>query len=86
MFVPIPGDWVAHLSRVPTIVSSPSRISLDRLGFQQASTNPKDCFGGTQLQRIRSNGHAFQPARETRALPNQLFWTWFVDNPRPPLN
>ena len=20
---------------------------------------------------------------ETRALPNHLFWTWFVDNPRP---
>ena len=33
----------------------------------------KACFGATPLQRIRSNGHAFQPARVTRALPNPAF-------------
>ena len=82
MFVGIPGGWVAHASRVPAMASSPSRTSLDSLGFQQASANPKDRFGGTPLQRMRSNGQAFQPARETRALPNDLFWTWFVGNPR----
>jgi hypothetical protein len=32
----------------------------------------KDCFGATPLQRTRSDGQAFKPARETRALPGQL--------------
>src|SRR2546423_397638 len=32
----------------------------------------KDRFGATPLQRMRSNEQAFQPARETRALPNRL--------------
>jgi hypothetical protein len=71
MFVPIPERWVAHASRAPAMASSPSRTSLDSLGFQ-APTNTKDRFGGMP-----------EPARETRALPNDLFWTWFVDNPRP---
>ena len=68
MFVSIPGGWVAHASRVPAMASSPSRTTLDTLGFQQAPTTPNACFGGTP-----------KPARETRALPNDLFWTWFVD-------
>jgi hypothetical protein len=73
MFVPISERWVAH-------------ASCDR--FQQAWTNPRVCFGGMPLQRMPAtagkltNGQAFQPARETRALPNDLFWTWFVDNTR----
>jgi hypothetical protein len=75
MFVPIPEGWVAHASRVLAMASSRSRISLDSRGFQ-ALTNPKDSFGGTPLQRMRSNGQAFQTARETRALPNDLLWTW----------
>jgi len=29
----------------------------------------KDCFGATPLQRMRSNGQAFQPTCGTRALP-----------------
>jgi hypothetical protein len=28
-------------------------------------------------------GEAPNGAREARALPNYLFWTWFIDNPRP---
>src|SRR5262249_29974818 len=81
MFVPFPEDWVAHASRVLEVASSRSRTSLDSFRFQ-ASTDPKDCFGGTPLQRMSSNGQAFQPAHETRALPNDLFFSWFVDNPR----
>ena len=81
MFVPVVLErWMAHASRVPAMAPSPSRTPLDSLGFQ-VSTNPKDCFGETPLQRMRSNGQAFQPARETRAIPNDLLWTWFVDNP-----
>jgi hypothetical protein len=81
MFVPFPEDWVAHASRVLAMAFSPSRPSLDSLGFR-ASTNPKDCFGETLLQRMRSNGQVFRSARETRALPNDLFWAWFVGNQR----
>jgi len=72
VFVPIPESWVAHASRMLAMASSPSRTSLDSLGFQ-ASGNTKDRFGGTP-----------KPARERRALPNDLLWTWFVYNPRPP--
>ena len=82
MFVPIPERWVAHVSRVPAMASWPSRTSHGFPGFRLVSTNPTDRFGGTPLQRMRSNGWAFKPAPETRALPNDLFWTWFVDNPR----
>jgi len=52
MFVAIPERWVAHAPRVPAMASSPSRTSLDAIGFQEVSTNAKDCFGGTPLQRM----------------------------------
>jgi hypothetical protein len=38
------------------------------------------------------NGHVMKPsgeapndAREARALPSHLFWTWFIDNPSSPI-
>jgi len=44
--------------------------------------------GLSTLAETRANREKFamartpSPARETRALPNDLFWKWFVDNPR----
>jgi hypothetical protein len=37
--------------------------------FVSITVSVKACFGATPLQRLRSNGQAFQPARETHALP-----------------
>ena len=38
----------------------------------------KDYFGATPLQRMRSNGQAFKPARETRALPEHRAYINFA--------
>ena len=60
--------WVAHASRV---LASASR---DRELFKCIAhcliAARKDRFGAPPLQRMRSNGQAFKPAREPRALPD----------------
>ena len=78
VFLPITEDWRTRVSRVKPqvrlgpVASSPSRTfpaaDISFIAFEPR----KDCCGETP-----------QPARETGALPNQLLWTWFIENPRP---
>jgi hypothetical protein len=72
MFVPIPSDWGARASRVLVAASRRNRLSLR---FQRV--------GDFALSEKFAMARTPSPARETHALPNHLFWTWFVDNPRP---
>jgi hypothetical protein len=70
MFVPIPTRW---LFQEPMIS-----------GFAGGSNgnSPKSQERGeTTRWQVRDRNR-----READALPNQLLWTWFVDNSRPPLN
>ncbi len=53
----------ARVSRVGEAVSG------SRTSDEVHDCSDKDCFDATPLQRMRSNGQAFQPTRETRALP-----------------
>jgi hypothetical protein len=71
-FVPISLDWGAHASRVLVAAFRRNRLSL---GFQPA--------GAFALSEKFAMARTPSPARETRALPDHLFWTWFIDNPRP---
>ena len=75
MSVPIPSDWGARASRVLVAASRHNRLSLC---FQ--------CVGDFALSEkfARARTPSLPQARdETHVLPNHLFWTWFIDNPRP---
>ena len=67
MFVPIPLEWMAPTSVAPA-------FSFARNGSSPTSDKRND----------RSRWEE-RPYHENKAqsLPNHLFWTWFVDNPRP---
>jgi len=70
ILVPIPVDRGAHAPRVPFAAPSPQTVrSHASLMIAANLTSPF--------------GEAPNGAREARALPNHLFWTWFIDNPRP---
>jgi hypothetical protein len=57
---------VSHVGeRVLAIADFPPRFTF----FVSITVSVKACFGATPLQRLRSNGQASQPARETHALP-----------------
>jgi len=62
----------ARVSRVGERVLAIADFLCELLTFMGNATERKDCFGATPLQRMRSNGQAFQPSRETRALPFAL--------------
>lgn len=67
MFVPILFERVAN-TRVTT-------------GFRTGSNGsspPDEKHNETARWQVRHCAGG-----ETQALPNHLFWTWFVDNPRP---
>jgi hypothetical protein len=72
VFAPISPDWGALASRVLVAASRRNRLSL--------------CFprvGDFALSEKFAMARTPSPARETQALPDHLFWTWFIDNPRP---
>ncbi len=57
---------VSHAGeRVLAIADFPLRF----IFFVSIMFSVKACFGATPLQRTRSDGQAFKPARETHALP-----------------
>jgi len=66
VFLPIPSEWSAHASRVR------------RFKF---GSNGSSSLDGEQNENSRFRG-SDRPLPDTCALPNHLFWTWFVDNPR----
>ena len=66
MFVPMPPSWLFHGPMIP--------------GFGAGSN-------GSSPTDENNSGALRWPERELEqceasALPNHLFWTWFVDNPR----
>jgi len=61
--------WVAHASRVLEMVSHHRGLFLKHCSEGETLHFRKDCFGATPLQRMQSNGQAFQPARDPLALP-----------------
>jgi len=67
MFVPIPSKWKANTSAVPE----------GGLGRNGSSLS-----GRKEIERFRRH-ESHCPEFETGAIASHLFWTWFVDNPRP---
>jgi hypothetical protein len=74
MFVPISPDWGARASRVLVTASRRNRLSLR---FQRVGD-----FALSEKFAMARTPSLPQARDETHALPNHLFWTWFVDNPR----
>jgi hypothetical protein len=68
MFVAIPPGWLFQGPKIPGFV---------------ARSNGSSPTSGKRNDRSRWGEG---PSQESKAqsLPNHLFWTWFVDNPRPP--
>jgi hypothetical protein len=72
VFVPIPKEWGAN-------------------GFRDSNSTARRKNGSVllpiQLRRTRDAKFPIVRTRslerEADALPHHLFWTWFVDNPRP---
>jgi hypothetical protein len=54
-----------------------TRVTIDLRGGSNRSAPPEMKDGDTAGWRVRNRGGC-----DTQALPNHLFWTWFVDNPR----
>ena len=67
MFVPIPPGSANYEPMIPCLRAGSNGISPPE---QKMMTQPDgEC-------EIPTGG-------ETQALPDHLFWTWFIDNPRP---
>jgi hypothetical protein len=66
-FVPIPAEWIPHPATVRGFNGGPNGSSLT---------------DRTHNERLRWRGR-HRRERDTQSLPSHLFWTWFVDNPRP---
>jgi hypothetical protein len=67
MFVPIPRSWLLHEPMIR--------------GFG-AGSNGSSPTDQNDIERSQWLGMR-RCECEAEALPNHLFWTWFVDNPRP---
>lgn len=67
MFVPIPPGWLFHEPVVPDFGTG-----------SNGSSPPDQKHDEKTSWRVRHRDGC-----QTQALPNDLFWTWFVDNPRP---
>ena len=63
-------DREPHAPRVP--FAGPSAQTAGANGSHSTTAHPTKPFG-----------EALIVARDAGALPNHLFWTWFVDNRRP---
>ena len=70
VFVPILAEWVPH-----------TRAPIASRGGSNGSTPPEQKPAERPRWQVR-HGDGWG----TQALPNHLFWTWFVDNPRPQLS
>jgi len=68
MFVPIPTGWLFHEPMISGFA-----------GGLNGNSPKNQERGETAHWQVRPRNRC-----ETATLPNQLFWTWFVDNPRPP--
>jgi hypothetical protein len=72
VFVPIPESRVTDASRVLVSESRRKRLCSTALAVRQEPLQAKFAIAKTA-----------SPARETSPLPNDLLWTWFIENPRP---
>jgi hypothetical protein len=66
LFVPIPAGWLSPEPMIPGL----------RAG-SNGSLLPEQKHHHEMDWPVRDCGES-----ETETLPNHLFWTWFVDNPR----
>jgi hypothetical protein len=68
VFVPIPRGWCFHEPMIPGF------------GARSNGISPMD-----QQHNASARWLGMRCCEsEAEALPSQLFWTWFVDSPRPP--
>ncbi len=67
VFIPILSERLAHPTVLPGFDAGPNGSS---------ATDPEHYDTSPWRARHRKE-------RESQALPGHLFWTWFVDNPRP---
>jgi hypothetical protein len=68
LLVPILIERVAH-----------TKVANGFCAGSNGSLPPDPKYVETARWRVRHSDRC-----ETQALPSDLFWTWFVDNPRPP--
>jgi len=66
MFVAISPAWLSHEPIIPGLHAG-----------LNGSSPPDQKHDELARWRVRHRNEC-----ETQALPNHLFWTWFVDNPR----
>ena len=67
MFVPIPPEWMA-----PAAVSRGFTVGRNGNSSSDHKNNRRFRWQGRDLEEW-----------EAQLLPSDLFWTWFIDNPRP---
>jgi hypothetical protein len=66
MFVPMPQSWLFHEPMIPGF----------GVGWNGSSPTDENNSGAVRWSERELEQY------EASALPNHLFWTWFVDNPR----
>jgi hypothetical protein len=70
MLVPIPSELIGH-----PLVAGHSSFGQTGSSPANGKRNGRSQWGERPCQRC-----------DTQSLPSHLFWTWFVDNPRPRSN